>query len=64
MNTPKISIEEFVSLVFEMREQQKKYFRFRSKPYLEKSIELEMKVDEVLKQTVPSVPEAQMTIQF
>jgi hypothetical protein len=65
MQTNNISAEEFISLVFEMRESQKNWFRFHKKNFLEKSILLEIKVDEVLK-TIDDkqVSTAQLKIEF
>lgn len=42
-------MNEFEKLVYEMRSAQKEYFRTRSKDVLQKSKQLEKRVDEYLK---------------
>jgi len=53
-----ITLEQLAKIVREMRFQQNEYFRFRSKVQLEKSKNLEYRVDEILK----TIPEPDETI--
>lgn len=47
-NSPKLTFEEFVELVKEMRHQQRRYFALRKPETLERSKELEREVDKAI----------------
>ena len=49
-------MDEFVKTVQEMRNAQKEYFKTRDKAILAKSKELERKVDNMLSNLVPNMP--------
>lgn len=55
---------EFVSLVCEMRNAQKMYFRYRTTEYLRQSKELERKVDEEIRRIERSDTEPQLPFLF
>lgn len=49
-------MDEFVKTVQEMRKYQKEYFKIRDKATLAKSKELERKVDNMLSNLAPNMP--------
>ncbi len=50
-----MNVEEFITLVREMRDAQKEYFKTRNKIILAKSKDLERKVDKMLSQFQPGM---------
>lgn len=56
-NSGKITLQEFARLVRDMRHNQRRYFATRKWDVLERSKELERKVDEVVEKVLDDTPE-------
>ena len=56
-----MNIIQFVALVAQMRAAQKEYYRYKTMPCLQKAIELEMRVDKIIKEGRFFLPQERIT---